>query len=106
MESMALYELPPGAWYRILGQLKHGGYDEDLLINMWKKNAAILERETRRAFRERIENPDYVRRYRNVAQSNIGDDTVVAQVSLFRIPFGGLCFCTNVVTVASVAACR
>jgi hypothetical protein len=103
MESMALYELPPGAWYRILGQLKHGGYDEDLLINMWKKNAAILERETRRAFRERIENPDYVRRYRNVAQLNIGDDTVVAQVSLFRIPFGGLCFCTNVVTVACVA---
>lgn len=43
------------------------------------------ERETRRAFEERRQDPNYVRRYRTVAQSHIVDDDVVAVVCWLQI---------------------
>lgn len=106
METMSMYQHPHGKPYRIVGKLKGNGYDEDLLVKIWKMNYEIGERETRRAFRERREDPNWASRYRNVAQSNIGDDTVVAEVSLSRIMLLGSSFCTNVVLVTCVAACR
>lgn len=71
--------------YRIVGQLKDFGYDEDLLAKMWRDNARIGELATRRAFKARREDPNYVRSYRTAPQSYIGDDTVVAEVCLLSV---------------------
>lgn len=86
MESMATYEHPPSMPYRIVGQLQNFGYDEDLLAKMWRDNARIGQLATRRAFKARREDPNYVRSYRTAPQSYIGDDTVVAEVSLLSVP--------------------
>jgi hypothetical protein len=85
METMATYLHPHGKPYRIVGKLKEGGYDEDLLVDLWKLNYEIGRRATRRAFRERRADPHWAREYKTVPQSYIGDDTVVAEVSLFHI---------------------
>lgn len=85
METMSMYEHPHGKPYRIVGALKENGYDEALLCNIWRTNANVAINETHAAFKERRADPDWFRKYRTVPHSTIGDDTMVAEVRVFRI---------------------
>lgn len=89
MELMPFYQHPHSMPYRVVACLK-GGYDDRLVVKMWETVAQRGVEAALTAAEHRRNNPDWFKQYRQSAQSQFAEDTVVEKVC--SLIFGLSCY--------------